>query len=359
MNARQGSYNLFDKALHYCAFKNVKLQLKLAQYETERYQIHKQNITIDKPVFITSLPRSGTSILLDVLTKTEKFSFQTYQDMPFIFLPLLWHKFSHKFEKKVGKIERAHSDGLHINLHSPEAFEEVFFKAFWPQSYQKAQISIWSESHNLAYDKFFQCHIQKLILRDKQKGYLNRTRYISKNNLNISRVKYLSQLFPTATILIPFREPLQHAMSLLRQHQNFTLRHESDTFSQRYMADIGHFDFGKNLKPINFNNRNETSKYKQNTLNFWLEYWIQAYSYLLDNKTENCTFFSFDLLCESPMQSLNHLADCLNIEAETVLKSLSIIKKIETHDLEIKSVNKQLIDKAYILQNKLLYLSIN
>ncbi|MEY8213326.1 MAG: sulfotransferase [Colwellia sp.] len=359
MTDSQGSYNVFDKALHHCAFKTVKLQLKIAHYETEKYNIDKQNIPINNPVFITSLPRAGTSILLNVLTNTEHFSFQTYQDMPFIFLPLIWDEFSRKFEKKIAKVERAHKDGLHINLQSPEAFEEAFFKAFWPQHYQKSQIPLWDTKHNLAYDEFFKCHIKKLIFRDKQKGHLNRTRYVSKNNLNISRVNYLSQLFPMATILIPFRQPLQHAMSLLRQHQNFTQHHVNDRFSKIYMADIGHFDFGQNLKPVNFTNSNEKSKHKQNTLNFWLEYWVQTYSYLLNNKTGNCMFFSFDLLCQSPMTSLNHLADCLYLDPKMVLKSEGIIKKIKTHDIDLKSVNRQLIDKSNELQSKLLALSVN
>jgi hypothetical protein len=279
--------------------------------------------------------------------------------MPFIFLPLIWHEFSCKFEKKIAKVERAHKDGLHINLHSPEAFEEAFFKAFWPQHYQKSQIPTWNTKHNVAYDEFFKSHIKKLIFRDKQKGHVNKTRYISKNNLNISRVSYLSQLFPTATILIPFRQPLQHAMSLLRQHNNFTQLHAKDTFSKKYMADIGHFDFGQNLKPVNFTNNNEKSKYKQNTLNFWLEYWIQTYSYLLENKTGNCLFFNFDLLCQSPMTSLNHLADHLSLDPKTVLKSERLIKKINTQDIDLNSVNNQLIDKAYELQSKLSALAIN
>ncbi|TWX63305.1 sulfotransferase [Colwellia sp. C1TZA3] len=359
MTVSQEGYNLFDKALHHCAFKTVKLQLKIALYETEKYQVKKQKISLNNPVFITSLPRAGTSILLNVLTNTEHFSFQTYQDMPFIFLPLIWDEFSRKFGKKATQVERAHKDGLEISLHSPEAFEEAFFKAFWPQHYDKAKIPIWDTNHNLAYDEFFKSHIQKLIFRDKHKGHLNRTRYISKNNLNITRVSYLSQLFPTATILIPFREPLQHAMSLLLQHLNFTQHHVNDEFSKKYMTDIGHFDFGQNLKTVNFTNGSDKSEYREDTLNFWLEYWIETYSYLISNKTENCIFFNFDLLCQSPMTSLNHLADCLYLEPKTLLKSESIIKKIKTHDIKLKLVNKELIDRSHRLQNKLLTLSVN
>ena len=42
-----------------------------------------------------------------------------------------------------------------------------------------------------------------------------RTRYLSKNNNNILRLPALARAFPQALILIPFRDPLTHAASLL------------------------------------------------------------------------------------------------------------------------------------------------
>ena len=62
-------------------------------------------------------------------------------------------------------------------------------------------------------------HIKKIIaLRSGSAG--KSLRYISKNNLNIARLGYLLRLFPDARIVIPFRDPIQHAASLLKQHLN-------------------------------------------------------------------------------------------------------------------------------------------
>jgi len=358
MTQLKESYNLLDKMLHHSAFKMVKLQLEIAKYETQKHHVQQHSIAIEHPVFITSLPRAGTSVLLNLLADTDQFSYQTYQDMPFLFLPLICGGFSQKFEKKMAKAERAHQDGLQINLHSPEAFEETFFKTFWPQNYQTSTIPIWNTEHNVAFNDFFCEHIQKLLLRDKQRGNLNRTRYISKNNLNINRIHYLSQLFPSATVLIPFRQPLQQAISLLKQHQNFTQQHNKDHFSQSYMAHLGHFDFGENLKPVNFNHWYDQCKYKPDTLNFWLEYWVNAYGYLLENQVATCVFFNFDLLCQSPTESLNSLAEQLKIEPETLLKSVQLIHEIKTHGIELKSINNSLIEKANKIHHQLIVESI-
>jgi hypothetical protein len=279
--------------------------------------------------------------------------------MPFIFLPLIWGQFSRDFERKVHSVERAHQDGLHINLHSPEAFEEAFYKAFWPTHYQDLQIPIWSVEANLEFDDFFRDHIKKLLIRDKKRGHLSRTRYISKNNLNITRVNYLAKLFPSATFLISFRQPLQQAMSLLRQHNNFTHLHSKDKFSKNYMAHIGHFDFGDNFKPVNFNDWLNQCKYRPDTLNFWLAYWNQCYGHLVSNQTNTCLFFNFDLLCQAPEESLTCLAEHLKLAPRGLLKSLSSINQVTPHEIEASLIDSALIIKANKLYSQLACLSIN
>ena len=83
-------------------------------------------------------------------------------------------------------------------LNSPEAFEEVFWSTF--------------PSKN---PNFFEDYI-KLILKKN-----NKSRYLSKNNQNISRLDFLANNF-LFIILVTFRDPLQHAQSLLNQHIKFS-----------------------------------------------------------------------------------------------------------------------------------------
>ncbi len=68
----------------------------------------------------------------------------------------------------------------------------------------------------------------------------NKTRYLSKNNQNIRRLNLISEIFPCSKILIPFRDPLQQALSLFSQHMKFGKEQNEDTFVRDYMKWIGH-----------------------------------------------------------------------------------------------------------------------
>ncbi|MCJ8269027.1 MAG: sulfotransferase, partial [Psychrosphaera sp.] len=358
------SYTFLDRLLHRFAFKTTKMQLGLADNESEEHRAQLNNIQIDKPVFITSLPRSGTTILLDVLSKTEQFSYHSYQDMPFIFTPLLWSKFSRNFAKSNELTERAHKDGIKINQQSPEAFEEMLFKAFWPKLYDGASLPLWPEQPNAKFDTFFAEHIKKLLFRDGKgrdspvQGEKS-TRYISKNNLNITRLPYLKKLFPDGILLVPFRDPLQHALSLLRQHQNFTKLHGQSKFAKDYMAAVGHFDFGANLKPVNFSGWFDNTAYQPDSLDFWLEYWVMAYQHIVDNHKSFCHFVCFETLCAEPKNSFITLAEVLAIEPQTLIKSIGVIKVAKTHAVDVAGLNADTVAKAQGLYRDMVGIAVN
>jgi len=339
-------YGFFDKALHYLAFNTSKMQMSLARQESDQYAQTLGSLSIKKPVFITSLPRSGTTILLDVLTTTDEFSYHSYKDMPFIFTPLFWSKFNVHFAKDHKLKPRAHNDGIQINQDSAEAFEEMLWKTFWPQAYRGQSIDQWQSHDNNNFDRFFIEHIKKLHLRDRLMLGKNKQRYISKNNLNIARIPYLTRLFPDSIVLTPFRDPLQHALSMLRQHKSFSVLHQHNAFARRYMAAIGHFDFGANLKPINFNQWHDRTLFKPDSLNFWLEYWIESYRYLLDKQKSKIFFISFEDLCETPATSLAVLAKNLDLALPNLQKSITKLKLPKIHQIDITAVKKEKLSEA-------------
>jgi hypothetical protein len=49
-------------------------------------------------------------------------------------------------------------------------------------------------------------YIQLILLSN------NKTKYLSKNNLNYKRVDLIHSILPNSIFLIPIREPLQHAI---------------------------------------------------------------------------------------------------------------------------------------------------
>lgn len=272
-------YSFLDRTVHKLAFSSQVLQDILSDLEESLYAKQWQNIEIKKPVFITSLPRAGTTVILQALGQMPHVATHIYRDMPFVLTPLIWNKFSGGIQSQAVNRERSHGDGLKISENSPEAFEEVLWKKYFPQNYHENYILPWKHSSK-AFELAFKTHVKKiLLLREGEEAY--KARYISKNNANIARVDVIKSILPDAKILVPLRNPLEHAISMLRQHKNFAEQHKSDNFSLRYMADIGHFEFGSLHRPILFPNLDRlVNNLNPNAIDYWVAYWITSFEVL-------------------------------------------------------------------------------
>ena len=219
-------------------------------------------------VFITGLPRSGTTSLLNFLFSSNEYASLTYNNMPFILSP----NFSKLLNKKnIIKKERLHGDGINFDNYSPEALDEIFF------------------------------HYNEEFVRNELKNYIqlillskNKIKYLSKNNLNYKRIDLIQSVLPNSIFLIPIREPLHQANSLLNQHWNFTQLQKEDDFILRYMNYLGHNEFGLSHKPwnkpIHFNDLNN--------INYWLEQWILFYEFIYSKfqSYENCYYIVYEEL---------------------------------------------------------------
>src|SRR6185436_9488480 len=87
-------YSGVDRALHRIAFATYEVQADLADIEDRLFASHLSPITNQRPVFITSLPRAGTTLLLECCAALDEFASHTYRDMPFVLIPCLWSSFS-------------------------------------------------------------------------------------------------------------------------------------------------------------------------------------------------------------------------------------------------------------------------
>ncbi len=341
------NYSAIDRIIHKIAFNTYSIQVALADIEDVIYKKKLSPCPLERPVFITALPRAGTTLLLECCTALNEFASHTYRDMPFVLIPCLWNTFSAPFQKRVELKERAHNDGMLIGFASFEAFEEVVWKTFWEQHYQADRILPWTDKVNNEFKEFFSNHIQKIIyLRNGADA--GEVRYISKNNLNISRTTFLKQLFPDAIIVIPFRHPLQHANSLLKQHINFLCIHKDDAFASEYMRAIGHYDFGENLRPVDFEGWMSKPSNQRNPLDlsFWLEYWVVSYRALLIN-ADFLRFFSYEALCEEPERGLQQLSFSIESKESLALQSnIDRIKKISPAEVELQNIPESLIKEA-------------
>ena len=257
------NYSGFQKFFH--DFVLSKKFINKSLFEIEKI-IYLKNIEIkdQSHIFITGLPRSGTTSLLNFLFSSNKYASLTYKNIPFILSP----HFSKLFNKRnMPKKERLHADGITFDINSPEALDEIFFN--------NDEEFIKNELVN---------YIQLILLSE------NKDKYLSKNNLNFKRIDLINSILPNSVFLIPIREPLQHAYSLLNQHLHFSQLQQENDFIRRYMNYLGHNEFGLNHKPWN----NPINHQDLNKIDYWLEQWYLFYKNILKSYQtyNNCFFYN-------------------------------------------------------------------
>ncbi len=261
------NYSSIEKLLHDIVLSKKIINRSL--FELEKILYLKDNkIQNQEHVFITGLPRSGTTSLLNFIYSSNVYASLKYKNMPFILSPNI-SKFFNK--KEISKKERLHGDGITFDINSPEALDEFFF------------------NNNEDFIKRELLNYLKLILIS-----YNKDKYLSKNNLNYKRIELISEILPKSKFLIIIRDPLQHSYSLLNQHIHFCRLQKKDDFIKRYMNYLGHNEFGLNHKswnnPINFNNYND--------INYWIEQWDLFYQNILNKYSnhENCHLIIYEQL---------------------------------------------------------------
>ena len=261
------NYSGIQKFLHDLVLSKKFINKSLFELEKIIY-LKNKDIKNQSHIFITGLPRSGTTSLLNFIYSSDHYASLTYKNMPFILSP----NFSKLFNKKnISKKERLHGDGISYDINSPEALDEIFFN--------NDEEFIKNELVN---------YIQLILLSE------SKDKYLSKNNLNFKRINLINSILPNSKFLIPIREPLQHTYSLLNQHLNFSQLQQGNDFIRRYMNYLGHNEFGLNHKPWN----NPINFKDLNDINYWLEQWCLYYQDILKNyqSYDNCFFIIYEEL---------------------------------------------------------------
>jgi hypothetical protein len=348
-------YSGVDRLLHRLAFSTAEMQVELADLETRIYRTSLANTPVDRPVFITGLPRAGTTLLLQLTSALEEFASHSYRDMPFVLLPMFWNSFSRRFRPDLlPPTERAHGDGVLVDLDSAEAFEEMLWTVKWPEHYKTDRIVPWGARDDPEPAEALTSHMKKVI-RLKQRKREVVPRYVSKNNCSIARTEYLRRCWPDAVIVVPVRGPVQHAASLLRQHRRFLEIHARDGFSREYMRGIGHFDFGANLRPIDFDGWLSRARHTDpRTIGFWLEYWVAAHEWLHE-RAATVHFLLYDHFCVDPDSGLRWLADVLGVkDRQSLTRERGTIRIPPPHPVDLTSVAPSVLTRANEIYRSLL-----
>ena len=197
------------------------------------------------------------------------------------------------------------------------------------------------------FNEFFRRHMRKIILVRRGKD-APAARYLSKNNLNIARTGVLHKLFPDAVVVVPFREPLGHAESLLKQHRNFLRIHKEDRFASEYMRAIGHYDFGENLRPIDFDGWFDRRSPNRPTA--WPSGWSTGWPAIVIFSRKTPTFMRFidyDALCENPQRGLRLVADAIGCrEPDALLRRRPTIHAARPRNVDVGTVPASILHEV-------------
>ncbi len=302
-------YNFLQRLLHHIALSNPNILEATLDAELSFCKTKLPKSTTAEHVFVSGLARAGTTILMRSLYETGQFCSLTYADMPFVLAPNIWNKISSISQKQIQAKERSHGDGILIDYNSPEALDEVFWRTFCSENYISKQTVTPHSSEPEVLEKF-QKYVAAILFR------YGSGRYLSKNNNNILRLSSICQAFPNAKILIPFRDPIQHAFSLLTQHQKFNKQQTQDNFVRKYMVWLGHYEFGLSHKAFTTKNA-PTNHTDQESIDYWIQQWYNVYSFLLQDtplNPKNIKFISYEHLCSETQTVWKTLGDYLKID---------------------------------------------
>ncbi len=254
-----------DRSLHRLALQNTAFRRFCFRRECERndrfFDPRRDN------VFIAGLARSGSTALLNELYASGAFAATTYAMMPLVLAPSIARTVARLRRRPAEPVERAHGDTIDVGIDSPEALDGIFWSTFLPAPAERLQPREVPPAALREYAMF----IENLLL-DAGAG-----RYLSKMNQGIDKLASLAAYFDRSVFLLPFRDPLQQASSLRRQHQRFG---QLSGYERQYFGWLGHHEFGALHQRFCCEDAVTSPAFEPNDLNYWLAQWRDVYVYL-------------------------------------------------------------------------------
>ncbi|MFQ5740746.1 MAG: sulfotransferase [Acidobacteriota bacterium] len=213
----------------------------LGQVESALLRRRTRPIRIDRPIYICGVPRCGTTIMLEMLSRHPSLACHTYVDMLQPYTPYFWNKLASRFASLRDKpTERLHQDRIKVTPFSPESVEELLWLRYFNNLHSTDRSCLLTaEDADPRFDAYYTDHLKKLLLLKA------RERYLTKANYDTTRLLYLHRLFPDARFLLMIRHPVNHISSLMKQDRLIRQLAEQDSRILRTIRMTGHFDFGE------------------------------------------------------------------------------------------------------------------
>ncbi len=283
------------------------LSLLLDRLETSVLSNDIDKLIIDRPIYIIGVARAGTTIILEMLSKHPDLASHKYKHIPMPYLPNWFSRIAKKTKIYTKPIERLHKDGIIVTRESPEVIEEAFWQQFFDNLHNENTSNIINGSvSNPKFEKFYRNHIRKLMINQ------NCSRYLAKNNYNITRSEYLLRLFPSSKILLIIRNPVNHIASLIKQTKLYIKMEQKNPILSDWLRIIGHHEFGHRQVCINVGNSGLIRKIrklwrnKKTYVKGWAYYWSSIYDFFADHLDKNkklkkaTLIVRYNDLCDKP-----------------------------------------------------------
>jgi len=340
----KSDYSYWSKLLHTIILDNYNVGKYFFKRDVKKLD---QTSSEKEPIFVivSGLARAGTTALTRMIYDPKVFHSTKYSNMPFIMAPKFWKRFYNPKNAKAK--QRAHGDNVMHSETSVEAMEEYYFKVQLKDAFINNKSLDVHEISETVYQDYLK--FQELF---KEEG--SNTIFLAKNNNQVLRYKSLRNFNKNFKMLLLFRNPMDHARSLLNQHLNFIKQQKDDPFTLKYMNWLGHHEFGLNQKFFRLGI--DLSLYDKKEMSFWLYSWLNYYEYILEFfPDENSILIDYRDLLEKPNELKKKLASELSvrIELETE-KTFSAAKyKNQLKPTEISDeLHQRLTDTYELLRSK-------
>ena len=305
--------------LNYLKLQNNHNKIFNIISDVENFLFRINKLSIDQTLFISGMPRSGTTFLTHLFNSSDEFSAFKYKDLPFYSIPIFWNYFNKIFYGNKKKTQRIHGDNLFIDKFSPDAFEELIWKNNIPNYNEKGYWQYIDKTYSNEIHKSLELFIKKTIYINKKKKYL------SKNNNNIFRIKYLLSKFPRSKIILLLRNPIDTAFSLTKVHFKFLKFHKKNNEFSEELKLLGHEEFGHNRKlfELDITNKKILFKDNNNQIKLYIKKCLELNSFILKNyieeiKQEKIFIVDFDSI--NKFDDMNILFEKLQIKNKTLMK---------------------------------------
>lgn len=295
---------------------------RLAGIESTVLREEIERTPIDKPIYIAGVPRAGSTLLTELLSRHPDATSHRYSDFPNIFTPFWRNWLAERSRRRPAEaVERAHRDRIMVSTESPEAVEEVIWMQFFAQLHDSAtNQALTAETDNPAFERFYRDHIRKLLL------VRNRSRYLAKGNYNTTRLGYIRKLFPDARFIVPVRHPVNQVASLVKQDRLFEQANAEDPRVDRQLRMSGHFEFGPGRRPVCLAGGNDARRIaglwnSGRTIEGWALYWHSIYGHVLDlidrdpELKSAVLLLRYEDLCRDPESTIRRLIEHARLDA--------------------------------------------